>query len=102
MWRKNRKSKTMVLNTVFTKLGGGRLNGDGDRRGISYGGGWENFSIFDNITLYLGNGTRQPHHRWLVIIRNDTWSDDSDIANDLQWPLTTPYDGRSSGWELTC
>jgi len=53
----------MVLNTVFTKLGGGRLNGDGDRRGISYGGGWENFSIFDNITLYLGNGTRQPHHR---------------------------------------
>ena len=55
---------------------------------LDYTGGGKLCDFWHNSALYLGNGIALL--LLLMTTRNQVWSNDGDIANDLEWPLTAP------------
>jgi len=75
---------------MFTKFDRGRLNSDGDRRGSLCGRVNFFFLIFDIIARCISVTVQDSPSLQLMTTRNQVWSNNGDIANDLQWPLTAP------------
>ena len=47
--------------------------------------GWENFAIFTEIAVYLGNGTIG---HWLLIVNRKSWAADRSVSR-FRWPWVT-------------
>jgi len=103
MWNENRKSKTIALIVDHWPICSPNLVGVGwtvtEIDAVDYTG-WKNLAIFDITSRYISVTVYKialSCGGWLLEIIFSL-SDNGDIANDLEWALTTPSSHFCKFW----